>query len=406
MMNRTSLVSSVPPPPRRVRTLGLMSETFADGGIQRFNRTFLTACDLLGVVCDVLSLGDSEAARARWTAPRSMSVALFNHRKLRFAFATVGKIAFGRYDYIVVGHINLLVLAIAAAKLSRGARIILIAHGIEVWTGLSGLKRRALASVDSILCVSNYTRRAIKEQVPELADERFKIFPNALSESWRALSEVTPFVRKKQLPERFLLSVSRIDRGDRYKGIVTVLEALAMLEDESVQYVVAGRGNDLDFIKQAAERFNVGHRVHFNGAVTDEELAYLYSKCLAFVLPSGKEGFGIVFLEAMFFGGCVIAAAEKGAVDVVQDEVTGLLVPYGDVRALARAIDRVITDGVLAQRMRVAGRATVVGDGAFTFRSYVRRLADVFNVRVAGTILLDKAGQETQVPSGADEECA
>jgi len=42
------------------------------------------------------------------------------------------------------------------------------------------------------------------------------------------------------------------------------------------------------------------------------------------VLPSGKEGFGIVFLEAMYFGAPVIAAAEKGALDVVQDGETGL----------------------------------------------------------------------------------
>jgi len=53
-----------------------------------------------------------------------------------------------------------------------------------------------------------------------------------------------------------------------------------------------------------------------------------------FVLPSGKEGFGIVFLEAMFFGAAVIAASEKGALDVIQDGETGLLVRFGDTVAL------------------------------------------------------------------------
>jgi phosphatidyl-myo-inositol dimannoside synthase len=365
----------------RLRGLGLMSETYADGGIQRFNRTFLTACAGLGVACEVLSLGDSETARCRWTAPSFTSVALFDHNKSRFAFATAARIVRGGYDFIVVGHINLLVLTVAARKLRRRGRVILIAHGIEVWTGLTGLRRRALRAVDLILCVSRYTQQAIQKQVPELPDDRFVVFPNALSESWRELSAVANVRHMRQLPERFLLSVSRLDRGDRYKGIVTVLEALAMIEDESVHYVIAGRGNDLEFIKRVAERFNVSRRVHFCGAVSDEELASLYGRCLAFVLPSGKEGFGIVFLEAMFFGACVIAAREKGAVDVVRHEETGLLVPYGDVPALKWAIDRVIADTALRERVRAAGHATVVGDGAFTFRSYMRRLAGVLNVR-------------------------
>jgi glycosyltransferase involved in cell wall biosynthesis len=392
-------------PRRALRALGLMSETYADGGIQRFNRTFLAACDGLGIACDVLSLGDSEAARSRWTAPSLMSVAVFDHNKPHFALATIGKVARGGYDVILVGHINLLVLAITAAKLGRNARIILIAHGIEVWTGLTGLRRRALSSVDSILCVSRYTQEAIQKQVPELPVDRFIVFPNALSESWRELPPVSRFRSKRQLPGRFLLSVSRLDRGDRYKGIVTVLEALAMMEDESVHYVIAGRGNDLEFIKRVAERCNVSDRVHFCGSVPDEELASLYTRCLAFVLPSGKEGFGIVFLEAMFFGACVIAAREKGAVDVVRHEETGLLVPYGDVRALKQVIDRVIADTALRERMCAAGHATVVGDGAFTFRSYVRRLAGVFNVSVPDVIAGEESAPELEVAVSADETC-
>jgi len=388
---------------RQLRALGLMSETYADGGIQRFNRTFLAACDRLGIECDVLSLGDCEAARSRWTAPSLIRAMLFDHNKPRFALATTGRIVRGGYDLIVVGHINLLVLAIAATKLRRDARIILIAHGIEVWTGLTGLRRRALRAVDSILCVSRYTQQAIQKQVPELPDDRFIVFPNALSESWRELPAVSHF-RQTQLPERFLLSVSRLDRGDRYKGIVTVLEALAMIEDESVHYVVAGRGNDLEFIKRVAERCNVSKRVHFCGSVPDEELASLYSRCLAFVLPSGKEGFGIVFLEAMFFGACVIAAREKGAVDVVRHEETGLLVPYGDVPALKQAIDRVIADTALRRRMCAAGRATVVGDGAFTFRSYVRRLAGVLNVSAPEVMAAKESAPD--VNASADETCA
>lgn len=372
----------------RPRALLVASETFADGGIQRFNRTFLVACDNLGITCDVLSLGDSEQSRTRWSPPASANIAVFDRNRPRFALHTAAKIATGTYDFIVIGHVNLLDLVIAATKVRRAARVIFIAHGIEVWSDLTGLRRRAIRAVDSLLCVSHYTRQMIQRQVPELPDDRFAIFPNALSESWSRLRSTAGLESAGKWPLRFLLSVTRLDRGDRYKGIITALEAFAMIEDESVHYVVAGRGNDLEFVKGAAERLGVRARVHFAGSVSDAELAFLYRKCLAFLLPSGKEGFGIVFLEAMFFGACVIAARERGAVDVVEHEETGLLVPYGDVVALKRAVDRVVADSSLSRRLSTNARSTVIEDGKFTFTSYVRRLASVLNVEFPGPELV------------------
>jgi glycosyltransferase involved in cell wall biosynthesis len=92
-------------------------------------------------------------------------------------------------------------------------------------------------------------------------------------------------------------------------------------------------------------------------------------------------------------------------VDVVRHEETGLLVPYGDVRALKQVIDRVIADTALRERMCAAGHATVVGDGAFTFRSYVRRLAGVFNVSVPDVIAGEESAPELEVAVSADETC-
>jgi glycosyltransferase involved in cell wall biosynthesis len=291
--------------------------------------------------------------------------------------------------------------------MKRKPRIILIAHGIEVWTDLEGSRRSALRMVDSILCVSRYTQHSIQSQVPELQDERFVIFPNALSESWRQqpVTDV-PAAQSEPLPEKFLLSVTRLDRGERYKGIITVLEALAMIHDRSVHYVVAGRGDDVHFIAAVAKRLGVGDRVHLLGSVPDAELAALYRKCMAFVLPSGKEGFGIVFLEAMFFSACVIAAREKGAVDVVQHEKTGLLVPYGDVVALKQTIDRVISDGALRQRLGEAGRSTVIGDGPFTFPSYVVRLARALNIPVPATdVAWQQPGPDPRLATSLEKTC-
>ena len=365
------------------RILVIVSNVYADGGIQRFNRTFVSACDRLGLRCDVLSLRDSEESRARWQPPQSANVELFGHDKARFALAVAAKILRGGYDFIVVGHINLLTLVAGITKLRKSARVILIAHGIEVWSGIAGLRRRALRAVDLVLCVSRYTRETMQQQAPELADARFSIFPNALSESWTEQFATVGFSRPKSLPPRYLLSVTRLDQADRYKGIIAVLETLGMLEDSTLHYVIAGIGDDMQFLKQAAERCNVAHRVHFTGRVSDAELASLYRFCVAFVLPSGKEGFGIVYLEAMYFGACVIAAREKGVVDVVRHNETGLLISYGDTVALKQSIDRLAADAALRERLRAAGAAMVVGNGEFTFAAYVARLAGVLQVPAA-----------------------
>ena len=374
-------------PPRR-RVLLLLGEVFADGGIQRFNRTFLTACARLDIACDVLALNDPEPRGRSWAPPPSISVRVFNHDKVKFALATVAAAVGGSYDVIVVGHVNLLTLVVGALKLRRlwPVRVFMIAHGIEVWTSIIGRRRRAMAAVDTVLSVSGYTAEMIQEQAPELGDERFTIFPNALSESWiDQFDTAVSHAEKTPQPYRFLLSVTRLDRNDRYKGLVTALEAFSMLEDRSLHYVIAGRGDDQDFLQRVAARLEIEQRVHFIGGVSDSHLAQLYRSCTAFVLPSGKEGFGIVFLEAMYFGAPVIAAAAKGALDVVQHECTGLLVPYGDVVALKAAVDRLLRDPKLCARLRSRGRQTVIEDGDFTFNAYVRRLADVFGVpRPAG----------------------
>lgn len=371
-------------PGGRRRILLIMGEVFADGGIQRFNRTLITACARLEVGCDVLALNDVESSRTRWYAPESARITVFGRRRVRFALATMNSLLRGRYDVVVIAHVNLLTLVVAALAPRRWApvRTMLIAHGIEVWNSIVGRRRRAIRAIDTILCVSRYTADMIERQAPEFPPQHLRVFPNALSESWIGRFERTQGAEYRPIPERFFLSVTRLDKGDRYKGIATTLEAFAMLEDESLHYVIAGHGDDVGFLKEVVARLQVAERVHFLGTVSDGVLADLYRTCIAFVLPSGKEGFGIVFLEAMYFGAPVIAAAAKGALDVVQDEHTGLLVPYGDTVALKNAMRRLVLDTALCDCLRVEARRMVNGEGQFTFGAYVRRLGTILGVQI------------------------
>jgi phosphatidyl-myo-inositol dimannoside synthase len=359
------------------RVLFLFTEVFANGGIQRFNQTILEACDRLGIHSQVLSLNDSAASIAKHVKHENLSVVGFSGNRLRFALAVVGALLRDRYDRVLIGHINFLTLAVSALLLRPFHRLptMLIAHGIEVWSGIDGARRSALSRITRILCVSHYTRQRILDQAPALVADRLTIFPNALADSW---GRVAALPSSRSLPARYILSVTRLERGDRYKGIATVIEAFSMLADHSLQYLIVGQGNDLSFLQLVAERCGVKDRVHFMHGVGDSELISLYQKCEAFVLPSGKEGFGIVFLEAMFFGTPVIAAREKGAMDVVRDGDTGLAVRFGDTVAIKEAIERIISDTELRERLRANGRALVIEGGPFTFARFTRRCAEVF----------------------------
>jgi glycosyltransferase involved in cell wall biosynthesis len=126
-----------------------------------------------------------------------------------------------------------------------------------------------------------------------------------------------------------------------------------------------------------ARRLGVAERVLFLGAVDDAELAGIYRKSTAFVLPSGQEGFGLVFIEAMYFGAPVIAAGEKGALDVVRHEETGLLVPFGDVVSIKASAERLLGDPELCARLASNARKLMTDRGEFTFDAFLARCAAV-----------------------------
>jgi len=372
-----------PAPPKRL--LLLTTEIFANGGIQRFNQTMLAVYGGRHVTCRVLSLKDTPASAAAAVSYPNITASGFAGRRGRFLLAVLRALWLSRFDWVLVGHINFLGLVAAALALKirqRDTHIALFAHGIEVWSGIGRLRRLALSRTQKILCVSRYTRRRILDQAPRIPPQRLVVFPNALSETWRSAAPDEP---AQPVPNRFILSVTRLERSDRYKGIVSVIEALSMLADEGMHYCVIGCGDDLPFLQQVAARCGVSHRVHFLGAAKDAELISYYEKCAAFVLPSGGEGFGIVFLEAMYFGAPVIAAGQKGALDVVIDQETGLLVRFGDCIALKDAIERLGADLELRERLRVAGRTTVTGRGAFTYARFAERCAEVFELGDAQT---------------------
>lgn len=142
------------------------------------------------------------------------------------------------------------------------------------------------------------------------------------------------------------------------KGIRFLLEAGAQLKPHfpDLKIVVAGDGFERPELVRLAIELGIASDVTFLGWVPNTELPRYYRAAAVSVIPSLEEGFGIPAAEAM---GCevpVVASDAGGLPEVVEDGVTGLVVPRGDASALAGAIASLLADPQLQRRMGQAGR--------------------------------------------------
>jgi glycosyltransferase involved in cell wall biosynthesis len=141
------------------------------------------------------------------------------------------------------------------------------------------------------------------------------------------------------------------------KGHIVLLRAFAAARKElpGLELEIAGRGPLEPALRALARELGVGDAVRFLGHVTPIQGAI--ENAAAVVVPSMGEGFGMVALEAMERARPVIAASIGGLGEIVQDGVTGVLVPPGEAEPLAAAIVRVASDPELARTMGEAGRS-------------------------------------------------
>src|SRR6185295_3919624 len=105
-------------------------------------------------------------------------------------------------------------------------------------------------------------------------------------------------------------------------------------------------------LERQIARLGLGHAVELRGFVSEEEKIALYRGARVFVNPSEKEGWGLTILEANACGVPAVASDVPGLRDSVRHDETGLLVPHGDVNALAAALHDVLTDDAMWTRLR------------------------------------------------------
>jgi glycosyltransferase involved in cell wall biosynthesis len=271
----------------------------------------------------------------------------FKGNKARFMIEGIRK---GRKsDLVLLSHINLLPVGYFIRLLSPKTRIVLLAHGIEIWGPLSRIKKMMLAKCSLIISVSRYTDTRIKEQLG--AGIRTTVLNNCLDPYLKhdpVENKPAELLNRYNLSDKnfVLLTLTRLSSEEKYKGYDKVLESLQKLLPEfpGLRYLIIGK-YDLEEKKRMddlIDKMGLRHAVILTGFIPDEELALHYSLADLYIMPSMGEGFGLVFIEAMFFGLPVIAGNCDGSVDALLDGRLGTLVNPQNEKEITSAIEKII----------------------------------------------------------------
>lgn len=297
----------------------------------------------------------------------------FGLQRIRFILAAVWH--GWRADHVVLSHINLLLVVPLIRLFAPRKSITLIAHGIEVWRALPSWKVFWLRRLTRVLCVSMFTQEQVIRQ-HGVARNRLKVVWNGLD----------PFLLPPASPEQgqafrdqwgiprtanVMMTLTRISSTEGYKGYDQLIQLISAWTNKypNFYYVLVGKYDQVekDRLDQLITSLGVSDRVLFTGFLPDSDVPACFAASDVYVMPSKKEGFGLVFIEALYYGKSVVAGSKDGSVDALLGGKLGKLVDpdnkeavfTGVCDAMETPIDRQVQAALVEQH--------------FSFRAYADR---------------------------------
>ena len=259
---------------------------------------------------------------------------------------------------------------VVAAKVSGVQRIFATIHYPRHDLGNLELLfvRIAARLCNLFICNSAATERSwfgkstLYDESTELDVSHCTIY-NAVDEKriWLLSSSIDRNAKRKEFGiggEKILGVVGRL-RGEKgheflFRAMVNVLRSFP-----AVRILLVGDGPDKIRLRARGVELGIDRNILWAGSKTQDETFSLYGIMDLVAVPSQYEGFGLTAAEAMAAGVAVIASDVGGLRDVLENNATGLLVPYDNTAKLSDAILRLLNDDVLSKRMGFAGREKV-----------------------------------------------
>ncbi len=251
-----------------------------------------------------------------------------------------------RWNKIIVGHINLAFPIYLVRLFNKNVEIYLIAHGIEVWDTQKGFKKWLLNKAIKVIAVSNFTKNNILENNP-IHPDKIEVLHNCLDAYYQPIGRFKkPNYLKKRYQineEKVILTITRINAQEGYKGYDIVIEALGELHKTGCtdfKYLLCGKYDDVEFkrITTIIHQNNLSNNIIITGFLEEDEMVDHYQLSDIFIMPSKGEGFGIVFIEAAAMGSNVIAGNIDGSAEALKYGAWGDLVNPNSKEEIKNAI--------------------------------------------------------------------
>lgn len=234
------------------------------------------------------------------------------------------------------------------------------------------------SAADGVACISHYCQSQLMTITQPAVWDRFEVIRLGIEPTLGQVGGAAdPASRSDPTDPVRLLSVGRLVPE---KGFAVLLRALAQLpsnRDWSLQ--VVGTGPDEQTLHKLAADLGLASRVHFHGALGNDEVQRLYAASDAFCLASFAEGLPVVLMEAMAWGLPVVTTRITAVPELIVDGESGVLVSPGDVAGLAAALDHVLGDAARRDRLGTRARARVhelhdLERNAATLREFLARV--------------------------------
>lgn len=351
------------------------------GGIEKFNKLFMLALSLLaskaGLEIKFISAYDTKADATYINKSKFKG---FDKGRIRFTLYTFFKSLSS--DIIILGHINLSIVGFLIKIVRPQKKVFLIVHGIEVWQKQRYFKKWMLLRADKIISVSDFTKKTIVRNYPEVANN-FTIFPNTFDPlfNWPKTFEKPEYLISKysiKPTDKILLTVSRLEYSEKYKGYDKVFEAIPYLVEEfpTLRYFIVGKSDKTEFarIQELIVKFKIEKYVNLIGYIPDDELIDHYKMANIFVMPSKKEGFGIVFIEAALCGIQVIGGNKDGSKEALLHGKIGQVINPDDATEIGAAIKHAFKNPLTVEQK--LNQQKLVEEN-FGFEVYKNRLENI-----------------------------
>lgn len=335
------------------KVIFLTLHTFSlTGGIEKVSKTFAKALDDLAdskqiISYKVLSMYDDRADQ-KYISNDNFK----GYKGNRYCFGLAAIQQGLTADILILSHVHLLLFAGIVRKLKPGIRIVLFAHGIEIWGFLSSWKKQLLNKIE-IWAVSRYTANQIIRQ-HGVNRSQIKILNNSLDPFFEVTEETD---RPALLLEKYsinnsqkvLLTICRISSSEQYKGYDMVIKCLKKVVEiyPHLIYLLVGKADpiELNRITTLITSLNLQKNILLTGFVADGEINLHYQLADVFVMPSKAEGFGLVFIEAAAHGCCTIGGNADGSCDALLNGKLGTLVDPNSESEIEKAILNAIKKG-------------------------------------------------------------